>query len=86
MACHVTLPSLMQLLTYNSALLSICFMLLLGFMDDVVDLPWRYKLILPAVATLPLLFTYDGVTWVKLPLVRACHTLDCLSCLVCLIF
>ena len=26
---------------YNSALLAICFMVLLGFMDDVLELPWR---------------------------------------------
>ena len=29
------------LVMYNSALLAICFMVLLGFMDDVLDLPWR---------------------------------------------
>jgi UDP-N-acetylmuramyl pentapeptide phosphotransferase/UDP-N-acetylglucosamine-1-phosphate transferase len=58
-----------QLLSYNAALLAICFMLMLGFADDVVDLPWRYKLVLPAVASLPLLCTYSGVTWVKLPTV-----------------
>ena len=60
-----------QLLAYNASLLAICFTILLGFMDDVMDLPWRYKLILPAVASLPLLFTYNGVTWVKLPKVLA---------------
>jgi UDP-N-acetylglucosamine--dolichyl-phosphate N-acetylglucosaminephosphotransferase len=33
-------------------------MLLLGFSDDVLNLRWRYKLVLPAVATLPLLVAY----------------------------
>lgn len=52
---------------YHAALLSTCFMVLLGFMDDVLDLPWRYKLILPTVAALPLLVSYTGVTAVLLP-------------------
>jgi UDP-N-acetylglucosamine--dolichyl-phosphate N-acetylglucosaminephosphotransferase len=29
------------LLEYNAALASICFMLFLGFVDDVLDIPWR---------------------------------------------
>ncbi|CAD0199807.1 unnamed protein product [Chrysodeixis includens] len=33
-------------------------MLLLGFADDVLDLRWRYKLLLPTVASLPLLVVY----------------------------
>lgn len=41
-----------------AALLSICCMLLLGFADDVLDLRWKYKLILPTVASLPLLVVY----------------------------
>lgn len=41
-----------------AALLSICCMILLGFADDVLDLRWRYKLILPTIATLPLLMVY----------------------------
>lgn len=54
--------TLTQLVIWNSATLSICFMLFLGFTDDVLDLKWRYKLILPTVATLPLLCTYTGFT------------------------
>ena len=38
-----------------------------GFADDVLDLPWRYKLILPTVASLPLLCAYNGYTTVLLP-------------------
>ncbi|KAK2580462.1 hypothetical protein KPH14_006204 [Odynerus spinipes] len=41
-----------------AALLSICCMLLLGFADDVLDLRWRHKLLLPTIATLPLLMVY----------------------------
>ncbi|XP_044576525.1 UDP-N-acetylglucosamine--dolichyl-phosphate N-acetylglucosaminephosphotransferase [Cotesia glomerata] len=41
-----------------AALLSICCMLLLGFVDDVIDLQWRYKLLLPTIASLPLLMIY----------------------------
>lgn len=41
-------------------------MLLLGFADDVLDLRWRTKLILPTIASLPLLIvymlTYDNTT------------------------
>ena len=49
-----------------AALLSICCMLLLGFADDVLELKWRHKLLLPTVASLPLLMvyfvTYNGTT------------------------
>jgi UDP-N-acetylmuramyl pentapeptide phosphotransferase/UDP-N-acetylglucosamine-1-phosphate transferase len=57
----------MQMIDYHSALLSICFMTFLGFSDDVLDLPWRYKLLLPTVATLPLLCAYSGSTSVLVP-------------------
>lgn len=35
------------LVDYNAALATICFMLFLGFADDVLDIPWRVKLLLP---------------------------------------
>lgn len=41
-----------------AALLSICCMVLLGFADDVLDLKWRDKLILPTLGSLPLLVVY----------------------------
>merc|ERR1719369_1954261 len=41
-----------------SALLSISCMLLLGFADDVLDLRWRHKLLLPSMASLPVLMVY----------------------------
>lgn len=42
-------------------------MVLLGFCDDVLDLRWRYKLILPTVASLPLLIAYSGITEIVVP-------------------
>ena len=57
-----------KLLDCNSALLSICFMLFLGFTDDVLDWPWRYKLFLPSVASLPLLCCYNGSTSIVMPI------------------
>lgn len=56
-----------QLVTYNSALFSICFMIFLGFIDDTLDLKWRYKLILPTIASLPLLSAYSGSTALYVP-------------------
>jgi UDP-N-acetylglucosamine--dolichyl-phosphate N-acetylglucosaminephosphotransferase len=40
---------------------------LLGFVDDVIDLKWRHKLIVPTIATFPLLVAYNGVTNVVMP-------------------
>ena len=45
-----------------SALLSISCMLLLGFADDVLDLQWRHRLLLPSLASLPLLIVYYVTT------------------------
>jgi len=58
---------LCRLVDYNAALATICFMLFLGFADDVLDIPWRVKLVLPAVASLPLLIAYSGGTGVIVP-------------------
>jgi UDP-N-acetylglucosamine--dolichyl-phosphate N-acetylglucosaminephosphotransferase len=43
---------------FIAALLSICCMIFLGFADDVFNLRWRHKLVLPTIATLPLLMVY----------------------------
>jgi UDP-N-acetylglucosamine--dolichyl-phosphate N-acetylglucosaminephosphotransferase len=40
---------------------------LLGFIDDVIDLKWRYKLIVPTVATFPILVAYKGLTSIVVP-------------------
>ncbi|XP_073013343.1 uncharacterized protein [Typha latifolia] len=55
------------LVEYNAALASICFMILLGFVDDVLDIPWRVKLVLPSFAALPLLMAYAGHTSIIIP-------------------
>lgn len=56
-----------EMVSYNAALFTSCFMLFLGFVDDVLELRWRYKLILPTLATLPLLMAYNGLTSVVVP-------------------
>ena len=56
-----------HILEINTSLLAICFMLFLGFTDDVLDWPWRYKLILPTIASLPILTCYTGSTIVVVP-------------------
>jgi UDP-N-acetylglucosamine--dolichyl-phosphate N-acetylglucosaminephosphotransferase len=42
-------------------------MIFLGYTDDTLDLKWRYKLILPTVASLPLLASYSGSTALFVP-------------------
>lgn len=60
---------------FPAALASIALMLMLGFVDDVLDLPWRVKLVMPVVASLPLLAAYSGATTVGIPkpIVAALH-------------
>ena len=53
-----------------AALLSICCMIFLGFADDVLNLKWRHKLLLPTMASLPILMVYIvnyGSTTVVVP-------------------
>lgn len=51
----------------TAAILSISFCVFLGFCDDVLDLRWKYKIILPIIASLPLLINYTGSTDIRLP-------------------
>lgn len=60
-------PDSAWLVEYNAALAAICFMILLGFVDDVLDIPWRVKIILPSFAALPLLMAYAGHTTIVIP-------------------
>ncbi|KAF5835513.1 glycosyl transferase family 4-domain-containing protein [Dunaliella salina] len=55
------------LVDYNAAMATICFMLFLGFADDVLDIRWRVKLVLPFFAALPLLAAYSGGTGIAVP-------------------
>lgn len=64
---------------FLSGLLSIQAMTILGFTDDVFDVRWRYKVLLPAIASIPLLIVYyisGGITCVVVPypLDRYIHT------------
>lgn len=52
---------------YNAALATIGFMLFLGFADDVLDIRWRVKLLLPLFASMPLLVAYSGGTGIAVP-------------------
>lgn len=60
-------PENAWLTEYYAALASICFMIFLGFVDDVLDIPWRVKLFLPSIAALPLLMAYAGRTNIVIP-------------------
>ncbi|KAJ1608870.1 DPAGT1 like N-acetylglucosamine-1-phosphate transferase [Cryptosporidium canis] len=57
-----------KLLEYNSGLFSISMMAFLGFVDDVLNLKWRYKMVLPVFAALPTLVSYSGGTQIVVPL------------------
>lgn len=54
----IGLVNFFQFVEFITALLSICCMIFLGFADDALDLRWRHKLMLPTLATLPLLMVY----------------------------
>lgn len=59
-----------HLSAYLSALLSFQSMTFLGVMDDLFDLRWRHKFLLPAIAAIPMLVVYHttyGETNVVLP-------------------
>lgn len=58
-------------LTNLAAISSIFAMLILGFIDDCFDLRWRYKIVFPTAASIPLLcvyyFNYRDRTTILLP-------------------
>ncbi|KAK9893775.1 hypothetical protein P389DRAFT_212899 [Cystobasidium minutum MCA 4210] len=59
-----------SLTTYLASLLSLLIATFLGFLDDVFDIRWRYKLPIPIIASVPLLVVYfagHGVTDIVLP-------------------
>ncbi|ODV88535.1 hypothetical protein CANCADRAFT_57707 [Tortispora caseinolytica NRRL Y-17796] len=59
-----------KLAGYLSGILSLQSMLILGVADDLFDIRWRHKILLPAVAAVPLLIVYYvdfGVTFVMIP-------------------
>ncbi|KAJ1024392.1 hypothetical protein NDA18_004559 [Ustilago nuda] len=59
-----------ELASFLSALLSFSSAIILGFLDDVFDIRWRYKLPIPIISSIPLLMVYyagGGGTWVVVP-------------------
>lgn len=60
-----------NIIFYNYlAISSSCiFTILLGFIDDVLDLEWKYKLIFPSISIIPTLLLYSEGTYVILPFV-----------------
>ncbi|KAF7508817.1 hypothetical protein GJ744_008694 [Endocarpon pusillum] len=59
-----------KLSAYLSALLTLHTTTLLGITDDILDLRWRHKVLIPALASLPLLLVYYvdfGVTSIVIP-------------------
>jgi UDP-N-acetylglucosamine--dolichyl-phosphate N-acetylglucosaminephosphotransferase len=66
----VVKKSEMELSMFLSAILSVNSMCFLGFADNVLNLRWRHKLILPTIASLPVLLVYymqGGSTYVLVP-------------------
>ncbi|CDK24305.1 unnamed protein product [Kuraishia capsulata CBS 1993] len=59
-----------KLASYLSSILCLESVILLGLMDDLFDLRWRHKFLIPAVGAIPLLIVYYidfGVTWILVP-------------------
>lgn len=60
-----------KLASYLSAILSLQCTVLLGVGDDLFDIRWRHKVLIPAVAVIPMLVVYFvdfGVTQMVVPL------------------
>ncbi|EPY42485.1 UDP-N-acetylglucosamine--dolichyl-phosphate N-acetylglucosaminephosphotransferase [Angomonas deanei] len=51
----------------SGPLATIAVLLLLGFVDDVLDVRWRYKILLSAFGVIPLLLSYDGSVSIVVP-------------------
>lgn len=74
-AKDVLLTGYSNSLSYIAAITSIFAMLMLGFIDDCYDLRWRYKLMFPFAASIPLLsvyyYSYHDRTTVLVPQIIA---------------
>jgi UDP-N-acetylglucosamine--dolichyl-phosphate N-acetylglucosaminephosphotransferase len=60
-----------KLASYLSAILSLQCTVLLGIGDDLFDIRWRHKVLIPAIAVIPMLVVYFvdfGVTQMVVPL------------------
>jgi UDP-N-acetylglucosamine--dolichyl-phosphate N-acetylglucosaminephosphotransferase len=61
---------LSQLAAYLSAILSLQSVVILGLGDDIFDIRWRHKVLIPAFASIPILIVYFvdfGVTQIVVP-------------------
>ncbi|KAF2278628.1 UDP-GlcNAc-1-phosphate transferase [Westerdykella ornata] len=59
-----------KLASYLSAILSLQCIVLLGIGDDLFDIRWRHKVLIPAIAAIPMLIVYFvdfGVTQIVVP-------------------
>ena len=45
---------------------AIAFGVMLGYVDDTLDLPWRCKIVLPIIGVMPLLTQYTGSTYIRM--------------------
>lgn len=48
-----------EVIDFSGSIASISVMLLLGFVDDVLNIRWRHKILLSALGSLPLVLAYD---------------------------
>ena len=51
-----------ELSKHMAVLVTVFATILLGFVDDILDLKWRYKLLFPFFIIIPLVSVYDGIT------------------------
>jgi len=59
-----------KLASYLSAILSLQSAVILGISDDLFDIRWRHKVLIPAFASIPMLIVYYvdfGVTYIMIP-------------------
>ncbi|KIW05880.1 uncharacterized protein PV09_03076 [Verruconis gallopava] len=60
-----------KLASYLSAVLTMALTFILGLLDDIFDIRWRHKVLIPAVSAIPMLVIYFvdfGVTHVVVPI------------------
>eukprot|EP01052_Picozoa_sp_SAG31_P038786 SAG31_NODE_5248_length_2651_cov_1.748041_1_plen_379_part_00 len=56
-----------KMLEYEAAMLTVCFAMMLGLADDVMDIKWKHKILLSVLAALPLVVSYKGPTSIIVP-------------------
>lgn len=59
-----------KLASYLSAVVTLALTIMLGLFDDLFDIRWRHKVLIPAIAAVPMLVIYFvdfGVTQVVVP-------------------